>query len=126
MSLLANELVDNRPETVIIDLDGTLIKHHGSLDKQMTEPVEILPGAKEKIFEWERRGCRILILTGRKESMRALTVKQLAEAGIVYDVLIMGVGGGRRVLINDNKPHGEETALAFPVERNKGIEDVDF
>lgn len=117
-------MIDTRPETIITDLDGTLIKHHGSLEAQMTQPVELLPGAKEKLFEWERRGCRILILTGRKESMRDLTVKQLAEAGIIYDMLIMGVGGGRRILINDNKPDGEIAAVAIPVERNKGIADV--
>lgn len=117
---------DTRPETVIIDFDGTLIWHHGSAVAQVTEPISVLPGAAEKIEEWERRGCKIIILTGRKESLRRVTEGQLLQAGIVFDQLVMGVGGGRRILINDAKPSGEETALAFTVERNEGIEDVDF
>ena len=47
----------------------------------------------------------IILTTGRKEGMRRITEQQLENAGIVYDRLIMGIGGGIRVLINDLKPH---------------------
>jgi hypothetical protein len=56
--------------------------------------------------------------------MRAATEKQLAELGIFYDQLIMGMGGGPRIVINDNKPSGQETAFAINLERNKGINDI--
>ena len=46
----------------------------------------------------------IILTTGRKEGMRRITEQQLESAGIVYDKLIMGIGGGARVLINDLKP----------------------
>jgi len=36
----------------------------------------------------------------------------------------MGVGGGPRIVINDNKPNGQETAFAINLERNKGINDI--
>ena len=53
--------------------------------------------------------------------------RQLAEAGIIYDQLIMNVGGGVRVLINDKKPNkDDETAIAICVERNKGLKDYDI
>ena len=45
--------------------------------------------------------------------------------GIVYDQLIMGVGGGPRVLINDLKPGKDfNTATAFNLKRNTGIINV--
>jgi hypothetical protein len=56
--------------------------------------------------------------------MRTQTERQLQEVGIFYDQLIMGIGGGPRVLINDNKPDGKEAAFAINIERNKGINDL--
>lgn len=118
---------DPRPATVILDLDGTILKHHGSLAKQLLEEAELLPGSLEKIMEWERQGCRIIILTGRKESMRNVTIQQLENLGVIYDQLVMGIGGGLRVLINDCKETSElPTAIAINVARNGGIEHVEF
>ena len=49
-------------------------------------------------------------------------------AGINYDQLIMGFGGGDRVLLNDRKPHEptRDTAYVINLERNKGVEDVEL
>jgi hypothetical protein len=86
--------------------------------------MELLNGTVDKLLEWEKRGYRIILLTGRKESLRDVTIKQLSEVGIFYDQLIMGVGGGTRYLINDCKPDGEDSAYAINVERNRGIGDI--
>lgn len=115
---------DRRPPTVILDLDGTLLKHHGSLSKQVTMPICLLPEARRKLDLWERQGCHIIILTGRKETMREVTVAQLETAGIVYDQLVMGCGGGVRHLVNDRKPNGQDTAFAHNVDRNGGLGNV--
>jgi len=50
----------------------------------------------------------------------------MSRAGINYDHLIMGFGGGDRILINDKKPDGRVTAYSINLERNKGIEDVEL
>ena len=114
--------MENRPKTIIIDLDGTLVHHWGSLSQQFQKTALLLNGVKEVFDEWDRKGYRIIILTGRKESMRKLTEEQLQNCGIFYDQLIMGVGGGARVLINDLKPNSEqETAISINVNRNEGL-----
>jgi hypothetical protein len=56
--------------------------------------------------------------------MRESTERQLREAGIIYDRLIMGIGGGIRVLINDLKSDGEDTAIAINLKRDIGVKDV--
>ena len=57
--------------------------------------------------------------------MRESTERQLREAGIIYDRLIMGIGGGSRVLINDLKPDREgDTAIAINLKRDIGVKDV--
>lgn len=114
--------MDTRPKTLFIDIDGTLLKHHGSGIGQALVVPELLPGVRERFDEWDRKGYRIILITGRRESERDFTEKQLHTVGIVYDCMIMGVGGGQRVLINDYKPDATDpTAIAICVERNTGI-----
>ena len=38
----------------------------------------------------------------------------------------MGIGGGARYLINDNKPEGTNSAFSICLERNKGIKDINL
>jgi hypothetical protein len=115
-----------RPKTLIIDIDGCLIHHSGYLSGQIKNPPKILSGVTEKFDAWDKKGYHILLITGRKESTREITEKQLRKCGIFYDQLIMGVGGGARILINDLKPDSTEpTAIAINLERNKGIKDVE-
>lgn len=119
--------MDTRPKTIICDIDGTLVKH--GIPSTVATPkhkMELLPGTLAKLEEWEAKGYRIILLTGRKESMRKVTEKQLRDVGIFYDQLIMGVGGGVRYIVNDNKPNGSESAFAINIERNKGIENINI
>ena len=113
-------------KTIICDIDGTLIRQEGNCYNQITSEPILIEGTIEKLFEWERKNYNIVLITGRKESTRRVTEKQLQELGIVYDHLIMGVGGGPRVLINDLKPGKNITmATSFNLERNSGIKNVD-
>lgn len=114
-----------RPKTIITDLDGTLIQHHGDIAFQhIYEPV-ILPGVLDKIRFWDSLGYKIIILSGRRESTRQATEKQLENCGIIYDQLVLGVSGGERILINDLKPNSDKpTASAINVERNAGLEKI--
>ena len=116
----------DKPKTIICDIDGTLIRHHGNLEKQITTEPELLPGTKERLDNWDRKGYKIILITGRRQSSREITEKQLSSMGIFYDILIMGVGGGTRVLINDLKPDREDlTALAYNIGRNKGLKNLE-
>lgn len=117
--------MDPRPKTIICDIDGTLVRHNAPnvVAQESYIPVP-LEGAIAKLNEWEKNGYTIILLTGRKESMRQVTVKQLSQLGIYYDQLIMGVGGGPRYLINDHKADGTKSAFAINVVRDVGIKDV--
>lgn len=117
----------NKSKTIFCDIDGTLIEHAGNLSKIHIEKCIILPGTLEKINEWDRKGYNIILTTGRRESMRLLTEKQLSDLGIFYDQLIMGLGGGDRIVINDRKPHSKkDTCYAINIDRNKGIGEIEI
>ena len=115
-------------KTFFCDLDGTLVKHSNPIDIQNLDyELEVLPGVHEKLIEWDTKGYHVVITTGRKESAREATVKQIQRAGINYDQLIMGFGGGDRILINDRKrDSNRDTAYVINLERNKGVEDVEL
>ena len=117
----------NKSKTIFCDLDGTLVKHCNPVEIQDPNlKLEVLKGTHEKLRDWDNKGYTIIITTGRKESARPATVKQLQRAGILYDALIMGVGGGERILINDRKTDGTPTALAINLPRNSGVSEIEI
>ena len=119
----------NRPKTIFSDLDGTLVKHCGDINL-LCDPnyeLEVLSGVREFLSKIDLLGYHLVITTGRKESMRKATVSQLSRAGIIYDQLIMGFGGGDRIILNDRKPGSDRnTVFAINVNRNGGLDDVEI
>lgn len=112
-------------KTLFIDIDGTIIKHMGNLTKMFTNDIEVLPGVIEKLNEWEAKGYKIILTTGRKECLRKITEEQLLKNGIFYDQLVMGLTRGERILINDIKPNNEMTvASAIEIKRNEGLQNI--
>ena len=118
----------NLPKTIFCDIDGPLIKHEPPhMSCQDDYSPQLLEGTLEKIKEWDQKGYRIILTTGRRESSRKRTEKHLNSLGIIYDYLIMGIGGGDRIVINDRKPDSErDTCYAINLTRNVGIKDVDI
>jgi hydroxymethylpyrimidine pyrophosphatase-like HAD family hydrolase len=118
----------NRPKTIFCDLDGNLVKHTNPIDIQNSDLVlEVLPGVHNRLVEWDTKGYHLVITTGRKESAREATIKQMQRAGINYDQLIMGFGGGDRILINDRKINSDrDTASVINLDRNIGLKGVEI
>ncbi len=123
--------VMNKPKTIFCDIDGTLCYYPYSaemgnydFDKKVMQP---LPGTLKKLWDWDKAGHVIILTTGRKEGMRESTERQLRKAGVIYDRLIMGIGGGTRVLINDLKADRDgDTAIAINLKRDTGVKDVEI
>lgn len=114
-------------KTIFLDIDGCIIKHKGNLSTQILEVPELLPNTIEKLNQWEAEGHRLILTTGRKESMRKMTEKQLLKLGVFYDQLIMGLNRGERILINDSKPNNDMiTCRAIEIKRNDGIGGVNI
>ena len=118
-------------KTFFCDLDGTLVKHPGgdSILRVMdpNHKLQLLDGAEEFLKWIDYHRHHLVITTGRKESCRKMLEKQLAEVGIMYDMLIMGIGGGVRVVINDLKPYGDyDTAKSVNLSRDEGIKNLNI
>tara|TARA_R110000803_G_scaffold202795_1_gene268106 strand:+ start:1361 stop:1717 length:357 start_codon:yes stop_codon:yes gene_type:complete len=117
-----------RAKTIICDIDGVILTHlNAGMHSQLLDNPLALKGSVEKLSEWDSLGYNIILLTGRRESSRRITEEYLENLGVFYDQLIMGVGGGSRILINDRKPNRQEdTAFAVNLTRNQGLKNVEL
>ena len=113
-------------KTVFIDIDGTIFKHYGNLNMMVLQEPELIRGTVEKFLEWRKKEYYIDLTTARLEGMRQITQKQLTDAGLFYDQMIMGLPPGARILINDEKPDGTKTATSFCIKRDSGIRDINI
>ena len=118
---------NKKAKTIVCDIDGVLFRHYcDGLSGQIINKPEILKGVRDNFQHWDSKGYNIILLTGRKESLRSLTTNLLHSFGLYFDELVMGVGGGDRILINDRKPNGSTTAWAFNRDRNQGLKDITY
>lgn len=117
--------INIRPKTIFCDVDGVLIEHCGDISIQSKIEPKILDGVIDTFKQWDINGYKIILTTGRKESMRKDTEYQLRKVNIFYDYLLMGITGGIRVIINDRKLNSkEDTAVAICVDRNEGLKNI--
>lgn len=107
-------IMSTLPKTWIFDLDGTLLKHNGyKLDGKDS----ILCGVKEYLDSIPKED-KLIILTSRTEEYRDSTIRFLADVGIRYDEILFDMPFGERIVVNDRKPSGLETAVAFNIDRD--------
>lgn len=115
----------DKPKTLFVDLDGTILKHQHTISDVYARPPELLPGVLERFNTWDSSGYRIILVTARKESTREVTALQLQQLGIAYDQLVMGVSSGQRVLINDKLNEMDtDRAISINVITDRGLTSV--
>ena len=110
-------------KTIFCDIDGTIFKHKNCFSR--TEDSDILDDVLSTFEKWDKNGHKIILTTGRRESEREITKKQLLKYGIIFDQLIMGLPRGERVLINDKKKNSpNNNAFAINLTRNDGFKNI--
>lgn len=108
--------ISSLDHTWIIDIDGTILKHNGHISNNE----EILPGVIEF---WKKipPGDIIILLSARSNEHRESTLAFLISCGIRFDLAVFDLPHGERILINDCKPSGMNTALAVNIARDTGL-----
>ena len=119
-----------KPKTFFIDIDGVIFEQGKKWDDgSMPEERDCkeLPQSRKTINCWKQDGHRIVLTTARADSYRWETEHQLKRYRIHFDVLIMGLPNGQRVLINDKKPQEDiDTAIAINLDRDVGLGGVEL
>ena len=107
--------------TWFIDLDGTILKHEGLWEDGSDS---LLPGVQDLWMAIPADDC--IILTTARNSYSAEQTKQaLKKFNLRYDKIIFDLPVGERIVVNDIKPTGLHTAIAWNVVRNRGFLDTE-
>lgn len=107
-------------KTWILDIDGTLVKHNGyKTDGKDT----LLEGVRE-FFQNLPNEDKVILLTARKEECLQDLKLFLQSHHIRYDYLLGDMPMGERILVNDRKPSGLNTAFAINKDRDKPLDIV--
>lgn len=102
-------------KTWILDLDGTIVKHNGyKIDGEDS----FLDGAEEFLKKIPVEDM-IVFITSRTVAEKKLTEKFLEKHNIKYNTIIYNAPYGERILVNDAKPSGLKTALAYTTRRDE-------
>jgi len=118
-----NIILSSLSKTWIIDIDGVIFKHNGYKELKDGEYEIPLPGVKE-FFENISKSDLVILVTSREEKYRKITEDSLKKSGIRYDIILMNLPVGERILINDKKPSGLKTAYAVNLKRNEGLKKI--
>jgi hypothetical protein len=104
------------PHTWLVDIDGTILKHNAN----KTGGDELLTGVREFWASIPEVDVIILLSARTLEEMPA-TLKFLDAQRLRYNHAIFGIPRGERILINDKKPSGLNTAKAVNIRRDAGL-----
>lgn len=111
-----NLALSNLAHTWLIDVDGTILTHNG----HKYEGDCLLPGVRE-FWSAIPEADVIVLMSAREEIHREATLAFLRDAGLRFDHAIFGLPHGERILLNDVKPRGLQTAMAVNLARDSGL-----
>lgn len=103
-------------KTWILDIDGTLVVHNGHLK----DGDKLLSGVKD-FFENLSADDKVVLLTARKGEYLEELKNFLQNNNIRYDYLLCDMPMGERILVNDRKPSGLNTAFAINKNRDEAL-----
>ena len=107
------------PHTWLIDIDGTVLRHNG----HKIEGDHILPGVKE-FWASIPPDDAIVLMSARSASFEFETLLFFRQNGLRYTHAIFDLPMGERILINDTKPSGLRTAIAYSPARDLGLSEL--
>lgn len=105
-------------KTWIFDVDGTIVKHNG----YKIDGYDSLLDGVEEFFVNISSEDKVILLTARKGEFLDSLKEFLHNNNIRYDYLISDMPFGERILINDRKPSGLNTAYAINKRRDAELD----
>ena len=113
--------------TFFVDIDGTIVKYRkfSELSTATLSPIQDVIDFINKSYD---EGCHIVITTARPNNFELFTKQELEKLGVKYHQMIMGIGRGTRIVLNDKDPQAPEIPRAWGINfiRDQGFKDIEI
>jgi ribonucleotide monophosphatase NagD (HAD superfamily) len=113
--------------TFFVDIDGTIVKYRkfSELSTAVLTPIQDVIDFLNKSYD---EGAHIVITTARPPQYELFTKQELEKLGVKYHQMIMGIGRGTRVVLNDKDPEMPDLPRAWGINftRDKGLQDIEI
>lgn len=113
--------------TFFVDIDGTLVMYRkfSELDTATLTPIQ---DVIDLVNEYYDNGSHIVITSARPQEYEVFTKQELEKLGVRYHQLLLGIGRGTRVVLNDKDPENSDLprAVGINFNRDKGLEGLDL
>ena len=113
--------------TFFVDIDGTIVKYRkfSELSTATLTPIQDVIDFINKSYD---EGCHIVITTARPNTFELFTKQELEKLGVKYHQMIMGIGRGTRIVLNDKDPQAPEIPRAWGINfvRDQGLKDIEI
>lgn len=103
--------------TWFFDLDGTILKHNGH---KIEGEDSFLTGAKEFLRSLPSED-KVIFVTSRPLEEKGATENFLMEHQVNFHAVLYDLPYGERILVNDRKPSGLQTAFAVNLSRDEFV-----
>jgi hypothetical protein len=113
--------------TLFVDIDGTIVKY-----RKFSELIGSTPHPIQDVIDYVNdhynSGSVIIITTARPSSYELMTKQELEKLGVKYHQIVMEMGRGTRVILNDVDPENPELprAIGINLERDGGLKDIEI
>jgi uncharacterized HAD superfamily protein len=109
--------------TIFCDIDGTIFKYRDFYELQDVK-AEVIESVAKYLRLHQELGSHIVITTARPEDLRYWTTHELNKNNIPFHQLVMGIGRGKRILVNDHKKDEDPRAIGVPIVRDEGLPEI--
>lgn len=111
--------------TLFCDIDGTIF-HYRKFNTYLTSTPTPVPSVINELHRLQTEGHTIVLTSARPEYLREHTLKELKNANVPCDQLVLNISRGTRYLVNDMEDPTNPRAISINVKRNEGFSPDDL
>jgi hypothetical protein len=106
--------------TIFCDIDGTIF-HYRKFNTYLTSTPTPVHTVISELQRLKAEGHCIVLTSARPENLRDHTIKELNQAKVPYDQIVLGLARGTRFLVNDMEDPTKPRAVGVNIHRDKGF-----
>lgn len=110
--------------TIFCDIDGTIFEYR-KFNTYLTSTPTPVPTVVDELNKLKKEGHTIVLTSARPENLREHTKKELQNADVPFDQLVLNLARGTRYLVNDMEDPTKPRAVSVNIRRNEGFTEED-